>query len=92
MTDRFELSEKAIVGLASSGIPSHMRGGILRFFNDRIPPGHFLSAVINNDLREAVSRADDTNKHCLPNYIEWLYSHAPAGSWGHGDAVRDWLK
>ena len=92
MTEPFELPESAILAMEVCGIPEHMRGGLERFFNDKLEPGHFLSAVIDNDLREAVLRADNVNRQHIPNYIEWLYNHAPAGSWGHYQAVAEWCK
>lgn len=73
------------------GIPEYMQGGIIRYYENYIPPGHFLEAVINNDLKEACSRADDTNRHCLYKYMMWFYNEAPAGSWGYSGAVHDWL-
>ena len=73
------------------GIPDYMHDGIARYYEDRIPPGGFLTAVINNDLREACARADDTNRHRLFAYMMWFYNHAPIGSWGHANAVDEWL-
>ena len=35
-------------------IPDRMMGGIQRYINDHIRPGDFLSAIIQNDLKEAV--------------------------------------
>lgn len=78
--------------LAQCGIPEHMHGAIIRFYENGIPPGGFLSAVIDNDLREASARADDINRHALFNYIRWFYNHAPSGTWGYSGAVNDYLK
>ena len=86
-----ELSEKAKQALSECGVPHYMHGGIIRFYENRIPPGGFLSAVIDNDLREACVRADDTNRHCLFDYMMWFYNHAPSGTWGYQGAVNDWI-
>ena len=43
------------------GIPEHMIGGTLRYFNDHIEPGDFLCAVLINDFMEACGRADEKN-------------------------------
>lgn len=72
-------------------IPPHMHGAVKRYFEDGIRPGHFLTAVLCNDLREACARADDENKHRLFEYIQFLYMHAPGGSWGSPENFRDWL-
>jgi len=78
--------------LEASGIPSYMHGGVIRYFESGIPPGHFLSAVLNNDLKEAISRADAHNMTELSKYVIFFYNNAPAGSWGHANATRDWYK
>ena len=72
------------------GIPDYMIDGLQRYIDHGIQPGSFLSAVLSNDLREAVGRADDTNIHCLPAYIRWLYNEAPAMCWGSPEAVDSW--
>ena len=38
-------------------ISSHMMGAIQRYIDHGIPPGHFLTAVIENNLCEACGRA-----------------------------------
>lgn len=85
------LREDQKVAMGDYGIPEYMHGGLIRYYENKIPPGSFLEAVINNDLREACSRADDTNKHCLFAYMMWFYNKAPGGSWGYTDAVSDWI-
>ena len=87
-----ELSAEKKAKMFEYGIPEHMHGGIIRYYENGIPPGSFLSAVINNDLKEACGRADSTNKHCLFNYIMWFYNEAPIGSWGHPSATSEWYK
>ena len=86
------LTQRAIEALSEYNIPAHMRGAIIRYLNNGISPGDFLTAVINNDLSEAVGRADDQNIHLLPNYIKWFYNHAPSGSWGRASATKDWYE
>ncbi len=87
-----KLSEHQIEKMSEHGIPEYMRGGLIRYYENGISPGSFLTAVINNDLKEACGRADDTNIHCLFNYITWFYNEAPAGSWGHPNATKEWYK
>ena len=48
--------------LSDMAIPEHMWGAIVRYYENGIPPGGFLEAVINNDLREACARADEINR------------------------------
>jgi len=86
------LNSDQIECLGLYGIPKHMQGGIIRFYESGIPPGHFLTAVIDNDLRGAIERADDENIHLLKNYVQWFYNHAPSGSWGHAGSTRRWCQ
>lgn len=85
-----EMQQHQKDGLSKCGIPGYMHGGIIRWYENGIPPGGFLTAVIDNDLREACGRADDTNRHCLFNYMQWFYNHAPAGTWGFEGATDEW--
>lgn len=54
-------------------------------------PGDFLSAVIGNDLKEAVTRADDDNLRNLPAFVAYFYNEAPAACWGSPEKQREWL-
>ena len=73
-------------------IPIYMQGGVKRYIEEGRRPGHFLSAVFSNDLAEAVARADDTNQQKLVNYITFLYTYAPSGSWGSKENFESWIK
>lgn len=73
-------------------IPDYMMDGLKLYIENRIPPGHFLSAVISNDLAEAVSRADDTNIRNIPAYLGYLYNEAPSGCWGSKEKMNAWLR
>ena len=73
-------------------IPDHMRGAMRRYVENGLPPGSFLEAVLSNDLRGAVSRADHINKHQLPNYVQFLANAVPASCHGSSYAVNDWIK
>jgi len=72
-------------------IPQRMRGALHRYLAHGIAPGHFLSAVLSNDLREAVARADEENMRILHSYIRFLYNYAPLGSWGSQQCFENWL-
>jgi len=78
--------------MSEKGIPEYMQDAIIAYYEVGRPPGDFLCAVINNDLRGAVSHADDTNKLHLHSYMLWFYNHAPAGTWGFEGAVDKWVK
>jgi hypothetical protein len=84
------ITEEGHFKMGEYGIPERMRGAIVRYVEKRIPPGDFLSAVINNDLREACGRADAENKALLPAYVMWFYNWAPSNCWGYPDATERW--
>lgn len=73
-------------------LPEYMLGGLKRYFENRIPPGDFLMAVLQNDLRGSCMRADSVNRYKLFDYLNWLYNEAPMGSWGSPENVKNWLK
>jgi len=39
--------------------------------------GHFVNAVLDNDLRDAFARADEESEKALRNIVMWLYNVAP---------------
>ena len=73
-------------------IPARMMEGIIRYIDKRIKPGDFLTAVITNDLTEAVSRADEENMQNLPAYVNYFYNEAPSPCWGSKEKMEEWLK
>lgn len=73
-------------------IPLRMMDGLDRYINHHIPPGDFLSAVIKNDLRGAVERADDENLTNIPAYVAFLYNEAPGGCCGSEENFKRWIK
>lgn len=73
-------------------IPSHTQGAIERYILNGIPPGSFLTAVLSNDLKEAVARADAENQRNLVNWVKFLYNHVPGRAWGSPAAVKAWYE
>lgn len=73
-------------------IPEHMRDGFKLWFENRISPGSFGMAVLTNDLKEAIGRADHINRNHINSIVAWLYNYAPNGSWGSHEAVQNWQR
>jgi hypothetical protein len=78
--------------LAQSAIPRYMHEGLVRWIENHVEPGHFLAAVLSNDLREACVRADENNRRALVEYVIWLHNHAPAECWGSPERYDTWRK
>lgn len=70
--------------------PGHMINGLNNYINHGVIPGQFLQAVITNDLRRAVSYADNANLAVLPLYVRFLYNRCPLVSWGSLDLMNSW--
>lgn len=73
-------------------IPAHMRAAIKRYIVNRIQPGDFLTAVITNNLRDAVNRADAENLPLLQLYVQWFYNIAPGSCHGSREHMQKWLE
>ena len=71
-------------------IPPLIIGMLNRWIAEGILPGHFLTAVLCNDLRAAVRHADDENARALTDIVKWLHENAPPGCWGSHSAVNRW--
>ena len=73
-------------------IYDHMMLSIRKYIENRSQCGDFLSAVICNDLKKAVSFADETNLRNLPAYVGYFYNEAPSACWGSPKKMKEWLK
>lgn len=66
--------------------------GLENYLMHGFEPGGFLTAVIANDLRLAISRADHWNKDRLPAIVNEVVYKMPAISIGSYSAVTDWCR
>jgi len=73
-------------------IPKRMRGGIIRYIVDRIPPGDFLTSVMTNDLKRAITFADDENMWIIPVYIAFFYNKVPSSIYGNKENFNNHLE
>lgn len=54
------------------------------------PLGHFLSAVMQNNLFEAFAHADEQNTNDMLEIVRYVYNQCPSGCHGSPAKVRDW--
>lgn len=88
-----ELTVKALLKkLEDTKIPRYMHHTLAYYIAEGKPTGHFLTAVLTNDLKEACNRADDDNKDRLYDYVFFLYNNAPSACWGSPENVAEWRK
>lgn len=72
-------------------IPTHMQETIKRYVIEKVRPGDFLSAIIKNDLRNAIGHADSENLPLIKLYVQWFYNRAPMACTGSESAMNSWL-
>jgi hypothetical protein len=72
-------------------IPDRMMEPIRRYIENGIKPGDFLTAVIENNLSEAVGNADYENLENLQAFVGYFYNKAPAACWGSPEKVKKWI-
>ena len=52
--------------------------------------GHFVTAVLENNLSRAVSYGDERNLLDLVEITKYVFNHLPAECWGSPDRVDKW--
>lgn len=77
-------------------VPEAMHGGLKRYLFDRVEPGSFLRAVLENDLVMAMANSDENMRYQLHPLAGFMYNELPARDygntpWGSAKAVSDWL-
>jgi len=72
-------------------VPAGLIDGLVQYCAARRPMGGFLTAVVKNDLKEAVGRADPVNLLALHEIVVFLFNHAPGQCWGSPELVEAWL-
>ena len=71
-------------------LPECLREGTRRYITQGITPGGFLQAVISDELREAVCRADPDCLWHLREIVQWFYNEAPAPCYGSRETMQKW--
>tara|TARA_R110002020_G_scaffold261230_2_gene475582 strand:- start:468 stop:836 length:369 start_codon:yes stop_codon:yes gene_type:complete len=72
---------------AIEGVPDYMQGQVRGYIENGLPPGGFLTAILENNLSRSVEQADTANQAAL---IEWarVLSHMPRNMWGSPETVN----
>lgn len=67
---------------------------ILRAINAHVrcgqQTGHFVTAVLSNDLQAAIMRADEESMSALRQIAMYVYNRCPSGCWGSLSEVNAW--
>jgi hypothetical protein len=75
-----------------ASIPEATRYTIDAWAERAQPRGSFVQAVLENNLAEAVGRADEGNIAALHSIVAYVYNHVPAARWGSPAKVKAWSK
>ena len=73
-------------------IPPATLASLQRYIRNGTPTGHFLEAVLENNLQGAMRRADSQNLRALFCIVAWVVNELPAVSWGDRSARLAWIK
>lgn len=72
-------------------IPEHITDELARYVEHRIPPGGFILAVLENDLRKAVEHADLDTQMRFTDIVKHVYCKLPIRCRGSRQSVVNWL-
>jgi hypothetical protein len=84
--------EKLYTKAHNYAIPPATQNNLVYYIIDRRHPGQFLEAVLSNNLKESVARADEYNQAALAEIIKFMYNHAPMNCYGSPEHFRAWLE
>ena len=68
------------------------KDSIDRYVQFGLPPGGFVTAVLENDLFGAMNRADLDNRENLFWVCEYVYNKIPMQAWGTPKKVGAWME
>lgn len=76
----------------TDNIPPRILAGLNRYWNEHVATGHFLRGALENDLREAVLRADANSLAALRDIVLFIYNELPSECHGSKEKVAAWIK
>lgn len=74
------------------GAPNGFGGTWQRYVEHGISPGSFGTALLQNNLSDAIRRADSTNINLIVRHVKWLWINLPYEAWGSEKAVEKWVE
>jgi hypothetical protein len=77
--------------LVECGVPDNLHDGLIEYIADRRSVGGFLTALLSNDLAQAIVRSDPITGLFIRETVLFLFNHAPSPCWGSPAAVEAWL-
>lgn len=86
-------AERSAIGYQDRGfyIPERMAAKLDGYIQRGEETGHFLTALICDNLHETVARADAENLANLPAFCSFLYNYAPSLCHGSKQKMENWI-
>jgi len=69
-----------------------MADAVRRYVEKGIQPGHFLMALLSNDLMDTIGRADDENAAAIKRWAIFVRCELPVGCHGSRSKMTDWMR
>ena len=73
-------------------VPEHLLNGLIMWGKKQCQCGGFLTAVLKNDLMEAIGRADEHSLAAIKYVAMFVYNELPRDCHGSQAKVDAWLK
>jgi hypothetical protein len=86
--DEMELKE----GFKSCRVAENLQEGLQQYIENHILPGNFLTACLENNLKNALGFASTKTWDYVFSVMNFLYNYAPAFIWGSPVKVKDWIR
>lgn len=83
--------EKARQHAEYSRIPEQILRSIYGYVEYRQATGHFLNAVLTNNLYDAIARADKESLAALREIVTFVHMEVRSDCYGSKEKVQDWL-
>ncbi len=71
---------------------AELKRSIDLYVKEGVPLGHFLEAVVTNNLKETFGRADIESRSHVFDLVCYLYNDCPAACWGSRQNYYDWMQ
>ena len=71
-------------------LPTHIQDGMRQHVEHGHHVGGFLTAVLSNDLKESLGRADSECREKMFDIVSFLYNEVPSLCWGSEKKVKEW--
>ena len=73
-------------------LPLYMWEGVRLYLARGVKPGHFLTALFDNDLLQAFAHIDPDNSDHIRSWAIFLSNWIPVGAIGSETKLREWCK